>query len=214
MTSVAIDPVLECILVDGTPILINQDHIDYIQIYNGPTPSGVLASVIHMAAGQDLIVLNSFRALRNVMAGGFTIVDYNAQQIQPLSYNTQTPTSVLFQLYPNKSYSTQLPPHFLIHPEAYATNTIYNSPDGMSGTFFLGNVVFYPYFILQSAANYVTDLTPIAPPPIDHFWAQSFNQEEHPGFDKLPFRNFDTNMSISTAYMDTSNYNHLTLGIP
>jgi hypothetical protein len=132
-------------------VQINPDQINYVKPVQLALPNGelIVGTQINVgAAGINLNVQN-------------TIADINASL--PSTLIAFFPTQIATPTYPAVIGSSQTDPYKLIDRRYFENWTQHNSPDGMSNFFFLKEVKFFPAFILQSWANYITDLPPAGP---------------------------------------------------
>jgi hypothetical protein len=192
------------IATDGSVVEINSDRINYLKPYIYSLPTGVGIGTTINVGGIDVTVQNSLTGINSVI---------------PSTVVPQTLPSGIIPTYPVVMGSSQTDPFRLIDRRTYELWTRENSPDGMSARVFFSSVVILPPWLGGSDASNgnfgwgrSTDLPPSAPKPIEQTWIQDLTYLR--GQDVLPFRNFDINMNISTQFMDTGNYNHVSLGVP
>jgi hypothetical protein len=156
--------------VDGNPVNINSDRMDFMVPANVTLPQGISQGTMITVDQIQVLVQNSMTAISTVIP--VTVV--------PLSL-----PSGLIPTFPTVMGSSQTDPFRLIDRRYYESWTQFNTPDGMSGTFFLAKVVFYPPWMDPSKKG-------------QQGWANNLSD--------LP--------SGQGSMMDTNNYNNVALGIP
>jgi hypothetical protein len=155
---------------DGTLVEINSDRIDFMSPIEFTLPSGVFQGT--------LITVDQIQvAVQNGLAG--------INLVLPSIVVPQTIPSGLVPTFPTVMGSSQTDPFRLIDRRYFESWTQFNSYDGMSGTFFLSKVTFYPPWADPSSKG-------------NQGWANNASN--------LP--------SGQGSIMDTNNYNHVALGIP